>query len=280
MGRGFSAMARLGGGNGEWLWHQSVGAPFDEKKSLLLRFVYNILVAARILKEQGSTADIVVFFQLSNSYKRTDTLPEQDLQALSGLEVHIRYIPQSEQESFDDTVMDKFRILQLTQYRPVLLLDGDAMPLANLNYLFQRSDDNKFGPGNSTLKANVVVASPMEPANAGFFMLTPGEGEYERIQEVIRAREQKVQDKDGVKFDVEEGWGHTIEAPDEWVSDSRQSWSKVGLPHCLFRSRAFIPLGQVREKGFQRCLSTSRRELVSRRERQAHAGAKYDQSVP
>jgi alpha-N-acetylglucosamine transferase len=91
--------------------------------------------------------------------------------------------------------MDKFRILQLTQYRRVLLLDGDAMPLANLDYLFQLSDDNKFGPGNSTLESKCGGCSLHEwnrSANAGFFMLTPGEGEYERIQEVsYMPREQK-----------------------------------------------------------------------------------------
>lgn len=95
------------------------------------------------------------------------------------------------------------------------------MPLGNLDYLFQMTNDNKYGLGNSTLKPNVVVASKTEPANAGFFMLTPRKGEYEQVEEIIQSREAKAKDLDsGIKFDEVEGWGHVITEPDEWISRS------------------------------------------------------------
>lgn len=182
-------------------------------------FVYNILVATRVLRELGSTADVVAFFQLSYKYKGGSTLLDEDAKALQGLGIHIQYIPPSPYESFYETVMNKFRILTLTQYKRVILMDGDVMPVANLDYLFELSNDNKFGPGNSTLKENVIVAGPFEPANAGFFMLAPKEGEYEKITDIIHTRQEKAkQIKKGVKFDEVEGWGHKIEAPDQWVS--------------------------------------------------------------
>lgn len=184
-------------------------------------FVYDILVSTQILRNQGSTADVVAFFQLSVAYKGGTELPLKDAKPLQSLGVHIYYILPSEKESFYEIVMNKFRILTLTQYRRVLFLDGDVMPIGNLDYLFELSDDNKYGPGNSTLKPNLIIAGKSEPANAGFFMLTPGEGEYEQVQDIIRTRETKARAlNESVKFDVLHGWGHAITEPDEWKSRS------------------------------------------------------------
>lgn len=189
-------------------------------------FLYNILVSARILRQLGSTADVVAFFQMSHAYRRRDTLPAEDLRAIRGMGIKLYYIERSEHESFYETVMNKFRILQLTQYRRVLLLDGDVMPVSNLDYLFHLSDDNKFGPGNSTLRENVIVSGPYEPSNAGFFMLKPSRGDYDHILDIIQKRHQQAE-KDGVLFDEYKGWGHVIEEGDEWVSrrESGRNWT-------------------------------------------------------
>ena len=181
-------------------------------------FIYNVLVSTRLLRDQGSMNDVVVFIQLTYSYTDGNTLPEVDIKALEGLDVHIYYIPPSPYESFYETVMSKFRVLQLTQYRRVILMDGDVMPVSNLDFLFELSDDNAYGPGNSTLKPNLVVAGPWEPANAGFFMLAPERGDYEHICEIIEKREERIKRLPDKLFDEHEGWGHIIEAPDEWVS--------------------------------------------------------------
>ena len=198
----------------------------NPSKPVYKGFLYNILVSTRILRQLGSTADVVAFFQLSYAYKISETLPDEDLRALRGMGIKVFYIERSEDESFYEIVMNKFRILQLTQYRRVLLMDGDVMPVANLDYLFELSDDNKYGPGNSTLRENVIVAGPWEPSNAGFFMLTPSLGDYDKIQEIIQMRYQQAE-ADGVFFDVVKGWGHVIEEGDEWVSrhESGQNWT-------------------------------------------------------
>ena len=181
-------------------------------------FLYNVLVSTRLLRDQGSMNDVVIFAQLSYNYSDGTTLPDVDVKALRGLNIQIYYIPPSPYESFYETVMNKFRVLQLTQYRRVILMDGDVMPVSNLDYLFELSDDNAYGPGNSTLKQNLIVAGPWEPANAGFFMLAPEEGDYEHICQIIARREERVKRLSDTLFDEHEGWGHIIEAPDEWVS--------------------------------------------------------------
>jgi hypothetical protein len=62
-------------------------------------FIYNILVSTRVLREAGSQADVVAFFQIS--YKSTfDRLPSEDVRLLETMNVRIKYIPKSAQESF------------------------------------------------------------------------------------------------------------------------------------------------------------------------------------
>ena len=62
-------------------------------------FIYNILVSARVLREAGSQADVVAFFQIS--YKSTfDRLPSEDVRLLEAMNIRIIYIPKSAQESF------------------------------------------------------------------------------------------------------------------------------------------------------------------------------------
>jgi hypothetical protein len=179
-------------------------------------FVYNVAVVARILREEGSTADVVAFFQMSVGSDAT-ALPDEDASLLEALGVRVLYLPKSELESFYETVLNKFCILGLTEYRRVLLLDGDVMPVANLDYLFALSDSG------GVLKENVVVSGPWEPANGGFFMLAPGPNELDTINDIIRKREENAMTHvenglEGHKFDVVKGWGHRIEPPDEWIS--------------------------------------------------------------
>ena len=173
-------------------------------------FIYNVLVAARVLQRAGSQADVVVFFQMSH-YSTSNELPVADVQLLQAMHVKIKYIPKSPQESFYRTVLDKFRILGLTEYRRVLLLDGDVIPMNNLDYLFEMSD----GP-NATLKENLIVAGKDEPANAGFFMLAPNQTDLEHINRIIQQRGERARELQYPYFDPVEGWGHAIEQGDQW----------------------------------------------------------------
>jgi hypothetical protein len=191
------------------------------EKPAYKNYIYNILIATRILRSKGSKADVFVFFQMSyNSVN--DTLPEEDVRVLEAMNIKFRYIPKSKIENFFKTMLDKFRILGLTEYRRVLFLDGDVMPTGNLDYLFELSD----GP-DAILKPNLIITGRVEPANGGFFMLAPGEGELQEMNEIIHQREVKAQTRGYPYFDPVEGWGHEIQPPDKWnlMSGSGTTWT-------------------------------------------------------
>lgn len=196
-------------------------------------FFYNVLVSANILREEGSKSDVVLFVQMAYA-SSMETLPNLEQELLEKLNIKVRYIPKVMHESFYDTVLNKFRILTLTQYRRVLLLDADCMPLGNLDYLFEFAD----GPSEtSVLKENVVISGPWEPANAGLFMLKPRLGDFEKIHTIVNWRELR-----GSHFDEKIGWGHVITPPDKWTSRNTEgtlwnfhfAFSDQGL--CKWRS--------------------------------------------
>jgi hypothetical protein len=75
-----------------------IGGCMPEKPSYRY-FIYNMLITARILREAGSRADIVAFFQMGyeSAYER---LLEEDVRQLQAMNVKIKYIPKSPQECF------------------------------------------------------------------------------------------------------------------------------------------------------------------------------------
>lgn len=173
-------------------------------------FFYNILVAAKLLRMFGSTSDFVVFFQLSHQTSLKE-LPVRDASILRSMHVIVKYIPKSRHQSFYEITLEKFRILQLTQYKRVLFMDADIMPLASLDYLFKCSTGV-----NATMLENLVVAGTQEPSTAGFFLLAPKQRAMEELHQIISTREFKAKDLPFPKFDIGEGWGHAIVPPDRW----------------------------------------------------------------
>jgi hypothetical protein len=119
--------------------------------------------------------------------------------------------------------LEKFRILDMVEYRRVMFLDADVLPVGNLDYLFELSDGE-----NAILRENLVIAGPFEPANGGMFMLKPGAGEFAELKSIVRTREIKAKHREGSKFDPVEGWGHQIQPPDFWIttkSKPRTNWT-------------------------------------------------------
>jgi len=49
-------------------------------------------------------------------------------------------------------------------------------------------------------------------------MLTPKEGDYEALEEIVTNQQRKALET-GVLFDSREGWGHVITSPDRWSSN-------------------------------------------------------------
>lgn len=169
-------------------------------------YVYNILVSARMLQNLGSQADVVAFFQISSKSNATG-LPKDDTRPLEALRVQIRYLPKTATESFYEAQMNKFTILKLAkEHDRVIFMDGDVLPLTNMDYLFELSMRGVIQP-------NLVVAAPQSPSNGGFFMLAPVPGDYELVQQIIQERETKV-------FDPVRAWGHAIQPPDKWRTRS------------------------------------------------------------
>jgi hypothetical protein len=164
-------------------------------------FLYNVMVATKMLRDEGSLSDVVLLMQISPNYT-LESLPDDQQRALEALGIFIYYIPKAGHESFYDTVLSKFRVLQLVQYKKVMLLDADVMPLGNLDYMFTLD----------ALRPNVIVSGALEPANGGIFVVSPGPHEYRQLQEIIDTRPTRT------GFDPVRGWGHPILPPDEWVA--------------------------------------------------------------
>jgi lipopolysaccharide biosynthesis glycosyltransferase len=182
-------------------------------------YVYNIAISNEILKEHNSVADVVVLLRMHSDTKHTSILPEDEA-ILTKTGIIVKYIPSPVTDNFHTAMMDKFRILELTEYERVIYLDADVMPLNSMDYLFEHS----VGPDAKT-EENIVMAYHSEPSNGGLFMLKPDKQDFLEITKIIERRE-----KEGYHFNDTIGWGHVMTAPDQWESlhKSGTSWTFYG----------------------------------------------------
>ncbi len=180
-------------------------------------FLYNIVMAVYSLQRIfRSRAEYVIMIQMAADSKYDTLLPE-DVEPFSKLDpttIHIKYLPKPPVDTYYQSMLSKFSLLQYTEFSRVLFLDADVLPLCNLDYVFDLSEQG-------ILKENFIMASRGTPANGGFFMLRPGVDEYAQLQAVIDWQQQRalvnIQTR-GRAFDYIEGWGHTIQKPDAWVT--------------------------------------------------------------
>lgn len=187
----------------------------DPKKPFYRNHIYGVLMAAYLLRQKGSTSDMHAIFQLSYSSSREELFPEE-VGWLNALHIAIHYIPKYEEESFYTINLEKFRILNFTQYRRVAYMDADVMPMINLDYLMELSD-------RGVLKENIVVAGRDEPSNGGFFVLMPFVGAFDRVQQIMRGNVKRTANLSPPYWDTRIGWGHQIEASrDYWTNRERQ----------------------------------------------------------
>ena len=92
-------------------------------------YLYNIAVATHVLRSEGSTADIVVLIQIAPQ-AQADRLPDKETRFFEqDLGIRLHYLPSSnrQHQSFLSIMLQKFRILQMTQYERVLFLDADIV---------------------------------------------------------------------------------------------------------------------------------------------------------
>jgi len=187
----------------------------DPKNPHYRGYIYSVAVAKQVLLDFGSTNDVVVMIRMHGS-SAEDKLPKSDEDILRGMGIIVQYLPRALMDNFHTAMMDKFRILQLTDYDRVLYLDADVIPLSNLDFMFELST----GP-NAPLEENVGLAYNEEPTNGGFFMLKPNEEDYQLVLKIIEKRE-----REGYHFNETIGWGHQMIPPDGWESLNGHQGSK------------------------------------------------------
>jgi hypothetical protein len=196
-------------------------------------FLFNILISTELLlKEFQSQAHVVVLVRLAPDTNHTRLAPVEE-SWLHAVGARIRYLPPPrERETFQEIQLLKFHVLELVQYQRVLYLDSDVMPVCNLDYIFQLSVQG-------VLRENMVVAWTQEPANGGFFLLTPKEGAYAFLLQIVQRQKETSQYLPLPHFDKIQGWGHAIGPNDQWHSFQRRqsghkwsfyaAWSDQGL---------------------------------------------------
>ena len=203
-----------------------------ENKAAYEGFLYSILVSVSILRRLGSQADFVVWTQLaSDSALDSKDLPPKAKRALDRMNIHHKYLPKPQDDSFAQVVYEKFRALSMTEYKRVMFLDCDLMPLVNLDYIFELTE-------NGVLRPNMIFATRGEPANAGWFVLEPLPGEFDRLNQILEQKSKEGAAMPYPHFDWKNGFGHHFQkAGDVWEAVEKNGtgwrfhagWSDQGL---------------------------------------------------
>jgi len=210
-----------------------------EDRTAYRGFLYCVLVAVHSLRAKGSMADFVLWAQLSPDSKllgatnmneigircrfSKSTFSGEDMRLLAALGIDVRFAEaHATGESYAQLMYHKFRVLTMTEYRRVIFLDADIMPLANLDYMFHLSDE-AGGPSNpskdSALRPNVILATKGEPCNGAMFMVSPGEtkANWKIFVDIVERQKEEGLKMPYPHFDKNRGWGHSfVERGDKW----------------------------------------------------------------
>jgi hypothetical protein len=187
-------------------------------------FLWTILISVHILQKLGTQADFWIFVRLSPDSNLSD-LPPEDRRILTEMNIHIVLQPKPKTESFAQLVLDKFLTWNMTEYKRVMFLDGDMIPLTNLDYYFYLSDpDYKDLP--TVLQPNFIMATQREPCNTGMFMVEPSEDAFEQYEDVVRRQHEKAKTLPYPYFDYKQGWGHDFRKHGDYWESLHQKSSK------------------------------------------------------
>lgn len=197
-----------------------------EDKPSYKGFVWTILISANILQREGSDADFCLFARLSPNSTLSD-FPVEDRRLFRALDINVVLLDKPKKESFAQLVYDKFLAIDLAAYKRVMFLDGDMMPLTNLDYIFHLSDP-EYQAIPTLLKPNLIMATRGEPCNTGLFMIEPSHQNFQKYLEIVRRQHQEAKALPYPHFDWGKGWGHSFaEAGDFWESvkfTKRRQW--------------------------------------------------------
>ena len=203
-----------------------------EKELAYRGFLYNILISVKVLRRLGSEADFWVWAQLSAN-STLDDLPEDDMRLFDALGINVVKMEKPSYASFSSLMYDKFRALQKTEYKRIMYLDGDVLPLVNLDYYFHLSDpDEKSVP--TILQPNLNIATKRAPCNGGMFMMEPAVGAWEQLADVVNKHREEVLELPYPHFDFDRGWGHDFKE----IGDYWESYNKNGTDWHFYGSHA------------------------------------------
>jgi hypothetical protein len=182
-------------------------------ESSCLAYLLNLLVAKSILDYYNFTGDVVAMIRLGPHLTQ---IPQHSWLERAG--IVIRYLPSLAVDNFALAQLEKFRVMNLTDYDRILYLDSDAIPLCNLDYVFEASYSGIISPF-------MAMAQSASPATGSIFLVKPRAGEFEKLMQLVRN-----QTSQRTSFDILQGWGHVIHPPDDWVSFSQRgrNWTFYG----------------------------------------------------
>lgn len=197
----------------------------DAAKPAYKGFLYDVMISVSLLRRLGSTeADFWIICQLSHNATGT-ALPAEDAAHLQALGIRIHLLEKPTRSSFAHLVYEKFRPLQWTQYRRVMFLDADTVPLVNLDYLFGLSDE-RVVDSPTVLRPNLVVATRGEPCNTALFVMHPAPGAWQAMQDIVDRTHARGSTLPYPHFDFKTGWGHDFAAHgDYWMAQRKNGTS-------------------------------------------------------
>jgi len=168
----------------------------------------SIITSVKILRDAGSKADMIIMIRTNSAFDE-ECLLEEHTKMLKERDIHIKYLTTTSNEHSFVRLLDKFSILQFVEYKRIMYMDSNIMPFCNLDYLFELSEDP-----HTILRPNIIVADDKTPAYGGLFILSPLEGGYISLCNILArkffSREHGL--------DAVTGWGHMIMYPDEWTT--------------------------------------------------------------
>ena len=173
-------------------------------------YVLNAIIAATVLRYHRSTSDIIIQVRMLSTTPHNSQLSPQLTKWLTAASIQIRYLPRVKNENFATATLEKFRVLELVDYDRVYFLDGDLIPLTNIDYHMEMS----YRDDCQTLQKFVGYQDIEGPINSGSMIVTPSPGLFEEVMNIVN----KQRNSEIPFFDEQVGWGHTIQAGDEWRS--------------------------------------------------------------
>eukprot|EP01035_Chromulina_nebulosa_P018634 gene18634-24370_t len=136
-------------------------------------FLYNIIIMRSSLISLGSSADFIVMIGFASTI--TDfTFFDNDRDLLQSHGVIIYHLPRlidsSHRLGFAEMALLKISPFSFTQYQKVQYMDGDVMPLRNMDCLFQ-------------LNYNSFTVGAASPLNSGWFLAVPNATDFEYMKD-------------------------------------------------------------------------------------------------